>query len=459
MFDTPVIYGFISDDLFWNKQLVDLNKSVVSEVGFIDDVTINYFNKIGYLNDPRTTRIDSGGVTLVGKIKLFFDVSKLAEVNPFVDMDNDRATVLMNIIEKCYVTQNRTDVEINQELLQDDATKSLYVINSFKRASSYITTVPPTMETSLRIYDYVEFDIRIGEDTTRFKLWLNLDKFKRNYPLTTIVKVIPPCKEQYILDPSLLTSDVNTVVESGEYIFNKTHAGALGIDYTGIVSFKTKWVVSSQSTPEIRFGIMYQGATPSSLEIREAIRNYLGSLGIAPENTWEARLPDLYVTAQFFLVPLWGNKVARPNNKYGYIFPAITNYNYISETVQRILPEMELPWLSEYTEVLINPYNSILLTSVPDPLNKIGYFKLNELLETYQAYAPDDINYTYQELNAKEFSRKLGNVMAMLYGGAISSTEAYVTNTFYGRRYLSFSSQRVEYHVLYQEDYDITVED
>lgn len=458
MFDTPVIYGFVSDKLFWNKKLVDFNKEVASPVGFIDDVTINYFHQIGYLRDNRDSRIDSGGTVQTGAISVFFDSSKLETTNPFKDITAEHAATLMNIVEKCYITQNRTEVELNQELLED-IYKPLFVSGSARRASSYITITPPNTTAELKIYDYIEFEIVIDDNHTKFKLWLNLDKFKKDYPLTTIVNVIPPCKEEYLLNPSLVTSDILSIVESGEFIFSRTHSSAAGIDYTGMLSYKTKWVISSQSTPEIRFGIMYQGAVPSSLEAREAIRNYLNSTGLAPETTWESKLPDLYITAQFFLIPLWGNKVAKANNKYGYIYPAITNYSKIQDEAQRILPDMELDWLSDNTELLLNPFNPILLVSVPDPLNKLGYTSTLKLMDTYQAFGPDDINYQYQEYNAKDFSRKLGNVMSILYGNVISGSGVFATNTFYGRRYLSFSSDKVEYHVLYSEDYDKVVEE
>lgn len=456
MFDTPVIYGFVSDKLFWNRKLVDFNKEVASPVGFIDDVTINYFHRIGYINDNRTTRIDDGGVEHTGDISVFFDSSKLEDTNPFKNITDEHISVLMNIIERCYITQNRTEDELNIELA-GDLYKPLFVADSARRSTSYITVTLPNTTTKLKIYDYVEFEIVVDGNHTRFKLWLNLDKFKKDYPLTTIVSVIPPCKEEYLLNPSLVTSDVLSIVESGEFIFSRTHAGVVGIDYTGILSYKTRWIISSQNAPEIRFGVMYQGAAPSSLEAREAIRNYLNSTGLAPETTWESKLPDLYITAQFFIIPLWGNKVAKANNKYGYIYPAISNYTDIQGETQRILPTMELGWLSDHTEIVLNPFNPILLVSVPDPLNKLGYLSMHKLMDTYQAFGPDDINYQYQEYNAKDFSRKLGNVMSTLYGNIVSGV--FTTNTFYGRRYLSFSSDKVEYHVLYSEDYDIVVEE
>ena len=457
MFDTPVIYGFVSDKLFWNKKLVDFNKGVASPVGFIDDVTINYLHQIGYLNDNRTARIDSGGVVQTGSMSVFFDASKLEVINPFKDITEEHASTLMNIIEKCYITQNRTEVELNQELLED-IYKPLFVADSARRASGYTVITPPNTTTELRIYDYIEFEIVINEAHTKFKLWLSLDKFKKDYPLTTIVSIIPPCKEDYLLNPSLVTSDINSIVESGEFIFDRTNTGVKGIDYTGMLSYKTRWVISSQNTPEIRFGVMYQGAVPSSLEAREAIRDYLNSTSLAPESTWESKLPDLYITAQFFLLPLWGNKVAKANNKYGYIYPAINNYAKIQAEVQRVLPSMELEWLATNTEILLNPFNPILLASVPDPLNKLGYTSLLKLMDTYQAFGPDDINYQYQEYNAKDFSRKLGNVISTLYGNIVNGGGVFTTNTFYGRRYLSFSSDKVEYHVLYSEDYDKVVE-
>lgn len=456
MSDIATIYGFITDEIFWNKKTVDLTKSVDTGLGFLDDININYFNKIGTIRDPRTTRLDILGEVPVGAMSVLFDVSKVnSATSPFTSMTDAQATTFMNIVEKCYITQNRTEEELNTELFTDSTLYSFFVKGSAKRSSSYTEILPKTLKSTLKVYDYIEFDIKIGTVQTNFKLWLNSVKFVADYPLTTITKVIPPFKEEYLLDTSALTSSIQTVLSNGEYLFDKSNSGTVGVDNTGILTYKTKLIISSQNTPTVSFGLVYQGAKPSSLEARKAIREYLISLGIAPEATWEAKLPDLFITAEFFLIPLWENRVARPNNKDGYIYPAITNLQDTNAVMKKMLPSFELEWFDLYSEILINPFNTIMILGVPDPLNDVLYTSLFKIFDTYQAFGPDQTSYMYQEDNAKEFSLKLSRVMSILYGSTTMGADGFSTNTFYGRRYMSFSTSKIEIHVLYKEDYNL----
>ena len=450
------VYGFISDELFWKKQTVDLDKSIDVGLGYLDDILVNYFHQIGTIYDPRDARIDVIGEVPTGKIYLQFDVSKIDTVNDtiFTDPDMEELKCLFNIIEKCYMTQNRMENELNDELMDDEVTFKGYVEDSVRRPTSYSLVNPDSIRTELKIYDYVEFRMLFGGIDVRFRLWINSEKFKVDYPLTTITTVVPPCEPKYLLDPTTQKSPITSIIEASNSIFDNTNSGTTNVDHTGMMAFKTKWVISSQNTQEVKFGLMYQGAVPSSLEAREAIRDYLIGLGIAPEATWEDRFPDLFITAQFFLIPHWGNITERPNNKYGSVYPAIINYNLLKDNTLEFLPSFEPDWINENLEVLINPFNTILLTCVPDPLNEDNKFSLLKWLDTYQAFAPDDTNYDYQEANAKEFSRYLGTAMAILYGEN-ASMNGFTENEFYKKRYLSFSSEKVEYHVLFREDYII----
>ena len=454
---TSTVYGFITDTLFWKKQMVDLDNSVDTGVGYLDDILINYFHKIGKVHDPREQRLDVIGVVLQGNISLLFDVSKMDSVHgAFVDPKENEVATLFNIIEKIYITQDRTESELNRELTNDTEHYGSYIENSVRRSNGYTTTNPEGVRDSLRIYDYIEFDCLMNGEEVHFKLWLSNESFKKNYPLTTITKVIPPCDVKYLLDPSQQSNIIDAVANAADSIFDNIDTGTAGVDHTGILNYRTQWVVSSQNIPEIRFGLMYQGAVPSSLEARAAIRDYLVGLGIAHDGVWESRFPDLFITAQFFLIPMWDNTVERPNSKYGTIYPAIIDQSKLYDDTVRILPSFDVKWIQSHLEVMTNPFNTTFLTVVPDPLNE-EYFSLLKVLETYQGFGPDDTNYDYQEANAREFSRYLARAMSILYGDDVPSTEGFSENIFYKRRYLSFSSNKVEYHILYREDFTNTV--
>lgn len=451
----PTLYGFITDELFWNKQVVDLNKSVNTGLGFIDDITVNYFNKIGIVSDPRTARLNILGETVTGPIRVFFDVKQMnATTGPFVGISDADTIKLFNIIERCYLTQGMSDQALNTELGGSTDLYGIFVANSATRSVKSTKFKPAAITSTLTIYDYIEFDVVINTIQTHFKLWINSNAFSTNYPISTITKVIPSCKPEYLLDPTLMKTPITAVIDAGSFIFDNMNVGTTNIDNTGVLNYRTKWVISSQNIPEIRFSVLYQGAMPSSLEARAAIRAYLESLG-EHNNVWESRFPDLYITAQFFVIPQWGTVIARPNSKDGVIYPAINDYSSIFDVLKRMFPSFDVTWVNDKSEVLINSYNCILMASLPDPLNDANSTSLLTLFPTYQAYGPDESSFAYQEAEAQDFSRKLSQAMSILYGSATIGTTGFSTNIFYGKRFLSFTVARKEIHVLYKEDFSI----
>ena len=450
------VYGFIRDELFWNKQLIDITKSIDTGLGYIDDIYINYFNKIGVVTDPREDRLDLFGEKPVGQMSVVFDASKLDDnsVN-FSTMDIAAATKFMRILETAYMSQSRTEQELNVTLGSDATLTDFFVPLSLKRSTNYTAYKPASLKSMLSITDYVEFEAVINGKNLRFKLWINKEAFKNNYPLTSIVKIIPSCKPEYLIDPSSILTPIEAIVGASDFTFDRFHDGTYGVDYTGVLNFRTKWVISSQNTPDVKFAVLYQGAKPSSLEARAAIRAYLRSLGFQ-DSVWEARFPDLYVTAQFFIVPMWGNVVARPNQKYSTIYPAVANYKEMYTKLSSIFTAFTTEWFDTKMEVLLNPFNNMLSMAMPDPLNETAYVSLRTILETYQAYGPDVSNFDQQEEDVKDFARKLALAMSILYGNTVTSMAGYSTNVFYDRRFLSFTSNKIEYHVLYREDYTLT---
>lgn len=461
MAESQVVYGFIEDSMFWKKKTVDLEKSVDIGLGYLDDILINYFHQIGKVNDIRESRSDIIGEVPDGKLAVYFDVSKMDDTRgAFINVDDEEVKNFFNLVEKIFITQFRTETELNNELITNDSIyHDYYVENTVRRSVNYTMITPTGMRSELKIYDWIEFNMLINGSEVKFKLWLNSDAFKRGYPLTTVTAVIPPCDPGTLLAPTTQATAVTAIVNSSEYIFNNIDASTTGIDHTGNLAYRTRWVISSQNIPEVRFGLMYQGAVPTSLEARAYIRDYLYSLGIAQESVWESKFPDLYVTAQFFIIPIWNNITYRPNNKYGNVYPSIVDYEKIYQDTIRVFPSLDEEFITNNLEVITNPFNPVICAIIPDPLNEDGKFSARDILTTYQAFSPDDTNYEYQEANAKEFSRYFGKAMAILYGEDVSSITGFLQNTFDDRRYLSFTSNKIEYHVLFREDFILPSEE
>ena len=123
--------------------------------------------------------------------------------------------MLLDIIERIYLSQSETKEELDYAL-SHDSRYSIYVGTTVNFSAHVTETVVPFVgypgnTAILNIRDYVAFSVKIGEVTTDFKFWLNRNSFFADYPLTTVVSVIFPCDPKYLLDPTQLNSPLNTL--------------------------------------------------------------------------------------------------------------------------------------------------------------------------------------------------------------------------------------------------------
>lgn len=447
---THSVYGFISDELFWNKKSIDLDTSVDTGVGYINDLLINFFDKIARVTDNRSTRLSILNEVPTNKeIQIIFDFNKIEKENLFFQsIDNDTIGKLFNITEKIYLTQNRTEEELNDTLMTD-TNFSIYVNNSIRLGSTWTNaTAFLTTETVIKIYDFIEFSINVNDQRIHFKLWLTSSKFKAQYPLSTIKDIISPCDPQYLLDPSKLKSPIDSIIKSSDYALNSVDMSMTADDQTGCLPYSTKWVISSQQILNIKFGVAYKGAKPSSLEVRKALREWLLNTGLGSTTIWENRFPDLFVTAQFFITPMWDNLTPRTDR---VLYPSIIGITMLTDKLRRYYPAMTSSHIEDYAELIINAHNKLFSLVLPDPLNEDNKFSLLKLLPTYQNFSSQDAAFVYQEERAKDFNFKFNRCMSTLFGETVSGE--FVENIFFDRNYLSFVSHNVEYHVMTKDSY------
>jgi hypothetical protein len=305
-------YGYIDDTLFQKKTTIT-NADEVYPACVMDRQIGNYFNKNIRVGDPRSTRLNLGGKAANGKISFHYDKSK-HPTDLFDQLSNDDLIKFFNVLEMIYTANGDSRDTINYSLASGALTKDVYVADTLALSRTSVTgtiynvdDVTPTMTISL--VTYFDFHIKLADqDEEIFRVWLDRASFLADYPLATINNVVLPCDKIYILDPTKVSGAIEMMIKANTSSFADLDQSIETEDHSGFMTYFTKYLTKSPSaTQMLPFGVLYQGAKPSSLEIREAIRNDLLKGGIADASVWESILPDLFVTAQFYIIPVWDN--------------------------------------------------------------------------------------------------------------------------------------------------------
>lgn len=484
-------YCFLEDKSFYNAKSINLGNITPPEVVYLGSNESAYFYSKATVQDIRDTRLPYGSQAMEGQLTLYFDQSKTDkdEVDLFTAIiGKDELSInelalerLFMLIDRIAYSSNESLEELDQALSEEIKYKSYYKSESVALAKHFTEAISyqDGKQVKVKVPDWIGFTF-IYESATQdatyydFKIWLNRQSFLDEYPLSTIVKVILPCDYTYILNPSKFDSAIDALVTSVDFSFGSiderytTQNSELGIevgddkktvedistlDTSGLITYKTTYVISSQPSTKLPFGILFKGHTPSTMEIRKAIREYLiGNYGF--EDRWRQLLPDLFVTGQFFIVPMWNNTTVRLD---GTLYPSIINFSSMKNIFTTLLPNVDKDFIGKYQEILTCGQSEIFLTSIPDQLNTES-FSIYEIHPTYQFHTSQDPAYVHQTDETKDFNKKLNRCMSIL-AGETTSDATVSSNYFDGKNYLSFTSYGTEYHVLTKNSfYDVFVE-
>lgn len=458
--EVNMYYGYLNDTMF-KKQSSITQADKPYPTCVIDRIIGNYFNNELIVADIRSERLQLGGKVIKGKLSFHYDgtqhqrVTGQPEIDIFKKLSNGQLQVFFNIVEIIFTANGDSEQTLNRSLVNSALTNSAYVPDTLNLSRTSVVGIiydidglTPTTEISL--VTYFDFNVKFQDmDEETIRIYLDRTTFLNDYPLSTITDVILPCDHLYILDPTKVAGTIDMMIKSNEWSFNELNNQIKPEDHTGLMTYWTKYVTKNPSaTQMLPFGVLYQGAIPSSLAIREAIRNKLLKYGTAEASVWEIILPDLFVLAQFFIVPMWDNQVQRPD---GYLYPSIINAFKYKETIGKFFTSMSAQYINTNQEMFVCGQSELFLSSLPDPLNK-EEFSIQKKHPTYQYHMSDDgSSFTNMEPKTREFNTRLNRAMAVACGE--TTTADVINNVINGLDWHSFTSSNTEYHVLSKASY------
>lgn len=457
--------GYLNDTMFKRTATVGLAGQTYAQCA-VDRQMLNYFNVEMVVNDPRAERLMLGGKVVSGKLSFYYDGNRHKDEDPTKDdlfrhLGNEQLYQFFNVVEMVVFADGDSAAAINSNLNASSLTRGIYINNSVKLSKQVVSGKIYNLgtdgsETKITLPIWVQFSIQYPErDLETVKIYLDRDAFLDEYPYTTINRVILPCDPAYILEPSKIDGVVPAVIQSTDFSFGEINPEMVVNDHSGLLTYSTKYLTKSKQGTTVAamlpFGVMYQGAKPSTLQIREAVREKLLATELASPGVWEAILPDLFVTAQFFIIPIWDTVTVRPQ---GIIYPSVNNLHKLASLLPVLFPNMATEYLEDYTEILVCGQSELFLIAIPDPLNK-DEFSIYKKHPTYQLHmAQDGAAYINQDPNTRDFNARLNRCMAVASGQELLAD--VITQEMDDLTWHSFTSCKTEYHVLSQIGYNAT---
>lgn len=450
-----MIYGYVNDEAFHDPSIKMKNlASYDLKHGYLPAEEVTYFVEPFELIDQRSERLNIFGSPIVGEASMLFDAIKSpTELDILTNSSQEVISGIFNIIEFVFfrpALANRN--ELDAEMVTNPDIYVGYVPDSIQiSAKSENVHIFSTVDGAFPILDWIEFSINVNGTDIKFKLWMKNTAFSDNYPLSTICEIVPPLSPEILVDPSSLNGTIEAAVNSAEVSVTKLSAKIMEDGYSNYVSYPTKYVMLDGTMLFIPFNLLYKGAAPKTLEMRQAIKDFLLATNLASEDKWKTILPDLFVEAQFFVLPMWDNYSVRPTRN---LFPSVIQLQNVTDRVNKILPDIPITTRQEKLELLETTYSEMFLVTCPDHLN-VSQLSIRQEHPTFQRYGPKDPQFSFQEEHTKAFTSYLNRALAVAAGEATDNI--FTTNNFNDRVYVSFVVHEIEYHVMTKASYNVVL--
>ena len=505
-----MIYAFCSDGAFagvGGGSLVSHDDIAKSKLGVLDDQMVNYFLNPTALVDPRSVNLSNNkritiptfGMKAAGRMLLQFDNTRKGDGNDYTHirpsyLDTNDATAidiikgsttsatalresLFNIIEYCFLQHNSAgtvitlpDVDsLDSAMIGESATFSGYVAGSLKvsagTTSSKIRlddgnittgyTVYPTADNAtIPFYQFIQFDYRVESNlVVTFKVWLGMEAFLADYPLTTLMKVVYPCNPARLLDMDF-TNIVSAITESSGYKDEQLQESIKTVDHSGLSTYISRYVNSSFATYyRMPFTILYKGCVPTSTAMRDFIREELLSLNLADEDEWKAVLPDLFVDGGFYLIPFYNNRIDLID---GFkIDRNIVSYSYFKTKLSSLFSDnqsFDIDWMMQHGSLLMAAGSGLYIYAFPDKGNSSDMLSLETIHPTYMNIDANNMLYWDKMSEPTQmFNQDLALAIPVALGNIENSD--YTEEEIDGKRYLAFITNFIEYHLLREDSF------
>ena len=453
---TPV-YAFVWDQSFINPQNDFIGLLDNGGIGRLSQNGLSFFNQLEALKDTRSA--SSRDISFVTNYtsSLMVDNLFFSDFTTSVDtLTSEQIGYIFAIIDAVFFKTQTSQADLETYLTTTAGIETLYVAQSLSYPNDTITdTVYPTGNTTgtpFSTYPSATLTLSLptGTTSTQYQItffvqnayWIN------NYPESNIVGVSPPLSYNDLLTLPLNTTTANIL---------STASTTVGLNYTnfspdlqsqsvsGYLKFDVKVIDSANNVTVIApFLILYKGTTPTITQIRTAIKNDVINSGVGTIPEWKARIPELFILATVYLVPLYDVVTSLPNQA---LYPSLVEIQTAINRVDMVVPTLGLSYITQNLEIVSANYEGIMIGSIGLPLENGNVPKtILEMFPTYQNTGSQETNFQNMSTQAQQFSLMLSECLAVAFGNTRSTV--YFPQTSDKITYVSFEAQQYEYCVI-----------
>lgn len=409
--------------------------------------TISYL-PYNVIEDPRETRQlpilqvpdASTGATLITDTTSLF-------------ASDDITSTLFYLIEQVFYM---SDV-VTQEQLEAQfvaATTITYVAESLTIAETQsVTSTRFDADVTIAMPKAMSFKIIVDTEEVTVNVWFDNAYMIAHYLDTRITAIIPAMDlDDLYVQNTLINSgsDLSVAAATASYIASHIATAIAENDNTGIVTLTVKYYTDTDIYIEIPFSMLYCGHVPGTISMQQAIRTYLLASGVGDESGWTSRIPSLFVSGTYYVVPFWDSRTTSGDRSF---YPS---HMRIATATQRLNTTLyDFSSVMTYAVVLPTTFDCIITGIVPDPNNTTGHFDIEAEHPTYQDVSSTSTAFQYMDANTQRFSTLLGRALAVANGE--SSDTFFETVIMDDRTFVAFNIDGIAYYILNKETYTTLV--
>ena len=446
-----MIYLFLADPVFINHSLNIKPSYEAGSLGVISQQSMAYFVQPMTIIDDRTTRVGVAN-TFGTKPKLIVDDSTSATffsdvVSGWTETDKQS---LFNILDTIFFNPGVTDTI----LTSNNALYSIYQVGTLILGSGTTTgTAYLSASTSvITSCTSVIFTIKVSNGNSyTLEVFVNDATFLLQYPTSAIISVIPPLSVSDLFNSNIVQSTANifaTALESSNVSQTALSAVIANTEYSGYVSQSVRFTDSNNNYTTVPFNILYKGQVPGTLAINAAIANLLLTSGIGTPAAWAALCPELFVTAVYYLIPIWDNTDTVVDQT---VYPSFVALSKLVNAATSVMYDIPSSAVTSNLGVLTAVYNQLSVAVVPGNNNPIGHTSLLTEFPDYVAISANEPNFRYMANNTQSFSNLLSLALSAAAGNPPNA--AISQATLNNRIFFTFTVGQVEYQVISQASY------
>ena len=452
-----MVHAFLYDTSFVNPSSILDPVNKTGGVAVLSPTGLSYFVTPEEFIDPRTLRIPNLNTPLTGKPRLIIDQGQFAGVLSDIETvwSATEQQNLFAIIDQLCFALNAGDSPSQVETavsVWPQYVPATYVFSNTQTAATAYSAGNPV---SVTYPDYLTFSFRIANSTIyQFRIWINNAALCQNYPLSTIRVVVPPLPLSELYTLSIVDSTANvftTALQSAGTSQQALQSYIQAGEYTGYLGQNVVFVDANGNTTQVEFNILYNGAAPSFIAIRTAIRNLLLNSEVGTPDGWRARAPSLFVTELFYLLPMFEATTSLINS---IIYPNITLVSQATADALAVLHDEPSAFVTANLAILAAVYNGLTVLGVPDSENDANRLSLLNEHPTYRDVDGISPEFATMGYNTQNFATLLSYALSAASGNAVNNSGLTpYTPPGDGRSYITFSVADVEYWVITKASY------